>query len=244
MKKVTFNFRSSLKFLLTVTIIGIYWYWINQKIISDSNQVFGLTGFFLLICGSTAFFPLPANLVVLGAVKIYAPLLVAIIGAMGTLVAYFSEYIVFTFLFKLNRVAKFKNTWLYKKADSLFKNYQFFTLTFASFLPLPTEPLRIYVITQKYPKIRYMLSGFIGRFSRYFLLGYYGREYVNSVWFLSGVLLFPVFFLILIRISVSLFDLVKVKYFTKPADAPISLSIPFFNSSTNFQKPDLEQSLE
>jgi len=212
------NPKSIGKTLFALVMFAGYWYWINQKLITDSTQAFGLTGLFLLICAATAYFPLPANLLVLGAVKDFDPLLVAFIAAVATLFAYLSEYFVFTLLFKLNRVAEFKNSWLYQKVAPLFERQQFLILTFASFLPIPSEPLRIYAITRKYSKALFMLSGFFGRFPRYFLLGYYGKDYVTSIWFIVAVVLFPAVFLLVVRGVYNIVTFVRLKAgYSRPA---------------------------
>lgn len=211
MKKIRLNTRSILKFLLSILIVGIYWYWINKKLISDSGQVFSLTVFFLLMCTATAYFPLPANLLVVGAVAGADPGMVALVGGLATLVAYLSEYIFFTILFKFNKVANFKESWLYKSMAPLFDKSRFWILSFASFLPIPAEPLRIYAISQKYPKIQFMLAGFVGRVPRYFLLGYFGKDYVNSGWFIGAVFVFPGLLLLMIRGGISLVNYVKIR---------------------------------
>ncbi|MFQ5752339.1 MAG: hypothetical protein ACE5HI_10110 [bacterium] len=177
---------------------------------------------------------------VLGAVKNYHPWLVAIIGGTGTVVAYFSEYLFFTFLFRFNKVANFKNSWLYKKVAHLFDRHRFFILSFASFLPVPSESLRIYSISVKYSKFLYMIAGFIGRVPRYFLLGYYGKEYVNSVWFIIIVLLFPVTFLLAIRGFVSLINLIKMKTYAKTEESPVSIPVTIDSAATNLGDSDLE----
>jgi len=210
-KKIRLNTISILKFLLSILIVGIYWYWINKKLISDSGQVFSLTVFFLLMCTATAYFPLPANLLVVGAVAGTDPRMVALVGGLATLVAYLSEYIFFTILFKFNKVADFKGSWLYKSMAPLFDKSRFWILCFASFLPIPAEPLRIYAISQKYSKIKFMLAGFVGRVPRYFLLGYFGKDYVNSGWFLAAVFVFPGLLLLLIRGGISLVDYIKLR---------------------------------
>ncbi len=192
--------------------------------------MFGLTGFFLLMCVSTAYFPLPANLLVLGAVKSSDPWLVAIVAGFATIFAYLTEYLFFTLLFKFDRVANFKNSWLYQQAAPLFDKAKFFILAFASFLPIPSEPLRIYAITRKYSKYGYMMAGFVGRIPRYYLLGYYGKAYVNSPWFLIAVILFPVFFLLLIRGGVSLFGWTKAKLQDKPEEAAVSMPVSLTSS--------------
>lgn len=233
-----------LKTGLAGSLLAFYWYWINQKLIADTGQVFGLTGFFLLMSTATAYFPLPANILVLGAVKGNTALLVSFIAALSTVVAYLSEYLVFTILFRMKKIASFKGTWIYKKMTPLFDKHRFFILSFASFLPIPSEPLRIYAITQKYNKVSYISAGFVGRMPRYFLLGYFGKAYVDSIWFLLGVIVFPAVFLLFIRGAASVLKLLKVRFYAEPVEttpAPMalaSLGTPTENSSeTDMERP-------
>jgi len=123
--------------------------------------------------------------------------------------AYTLEYLTFTYLFKLKKVANLKDSWLYQTMTPLFNKYKFFVLSFTSFLPIPSEPLRIYAITQKYSILLFMLAGFVGRIPRYFLLGYYGKDYVNSLWFLIAVFVFPGILVIVMRGAVSLYVVVR-----------------------------------
>lgn len=216
-----------------IALLGLYWYWINQRVISDGDQVFGLAGFFLLMCTATAYFPLPANLLVLGAVKTFDPFLVAFVAAVATVVAYLSEYLFFTLIFKSKKMASFKNSWLYQKVAPLFNRHRFFILAFASFLPIPSEALRVYAITRGYNKLAFASAGFLGRLPRYFLLGYFGRAYVHSIWFLVAVFLFPGVFLLLIRASMAVAEYVKALYVEGrpkglPLSAPLRVSIPGF----------------
>lgn len=211
MKKLSLNPKKLLKVLSAGLLLALYWYWINQKIISDSNEVFGLLGFFLLMCTATAYFPLPANILVLGAVKSFSPLTVAAIAGLATIVAYLSEYFFFTFLFRLKKMANFKDSWLYKKVSPIFDKNPFFILSFSSFLPIPSEPIRIYAISRKYKMLLFLGAGFAGRLPRYFLLGFFGKEYVNSVPFLIGVIVFPAIFLLLIRGVFSLNSWVRTR---------------------------------
>ncbi len=221
--KIKLNPGKIVKALPGFLIVAIYWYWVNQRILSDSGQAFGLVSFFLLMSAATAFFPLPANIIVLGAVKDADPMLVALVGGCATLVAYLAEYVVFTLLFKSRKVANFRNSWLYQQAAPLFDRQKFTILSFASFLPIPSEPLRIYAITQKYSTILFMLAGFVGRMPRYFLLGYYGKDYVNSVWFIVAVFVFPALFLVMLKGGVQLSRSLRQRFAT-PAEAPVTVS--------------------
>ncbi len=210
-KKFKIDARGFLKVLPGFLVVAAYWYWVNKRIISGTDQTFGLLGFFLLMCTATAYFPLPANLLVLGAVKDTEPIMVALVGGFATLAAYASEYLVFSLLFKSKKIADFKDSWLYKQAAPLFDRHKFFILSFASFLPIPSEPLRIYAITKRYPVLLFALSGFTGRIPRYFLLGYYGQDYVNSLWFLAGVFLFPALLLALLKGAVMFVQKIKLR---------------------------------
>lgn len=218
MKRFKLDLRAILKTTFALTLVVFYWYWVNQRIISDTGESFSLVGFFVLMSFSTAFFPLPANIIVLGAVKTSDVLLVSILGGFATLIAYFLEYIVFTLLFKFNRIADVKKSWVYEKVQPLFNRHKFFILAFTSFLPIPSEPLRIYAITRRYPKLLYMFSGFVGRIPRYFLLGYYGKAYVNSVWFIAAVFIFPGVLLLIIKGCYSLVNLVRSRFWPEPVE--------------------------
>lgn len=238
-KKFKINLRALFKIIPAFFVVGIYWYWVNQRIISDTTQTFSLFGFFVLMSTATAYFPLPANLIVLGAVKNHDPLLISLVAGFATLIAYLSEYLIFTLLFKFNRVADFKNTWLYQRAAPLLDKNRFFILSFASFLPIPSEPLRIYAVTQRYSKVLFMLAGFLGRIPRYYLLGYYGKDYVNSIWFILAVFLFPGFLLLAIRGGVSLVNILRNKF---SPEVDKSTIIPVTVGHRNIQEPDLDNS--
>lgn len=230
MKKIKINFRELAKILPAFVLVALYWYWVNQRIVSDTGEAFSLTGFFLLMSAATAFFPLPANIIVLGAVKNSDPLLVAVLGGFATLFAYLFEYIFFSILFKFNRVANFKNTWIYRQAAPLFERQRFLILAFTSFLPIPSEPIRIYAITRNYPKALFMLGGFVGRIPRYFLLGYYGRDYVNSPWFLLAVFLFPAFLLFVIKGSFEFAMRMRERFKVTPEEgAALSVAVATSN---------------
>jgi membrane protein YqaA with SNARE-associated domain len=212
MKKIKLNPAALLKLILAFALLSMYWYWISQSLITESNNTFGLTTFFLLMGTATAYFPLPANILVLGAVRIYDPLLIAGVAGVATLIAYVSEYLFFSILFKFNKVSRFKQTWIYQKLKPLFEKHKFFILSFTSFLPIPSEALRIYAITQRYPVLLFALAGIVGRLPRYYLLGYYGRDYVSSPWFLLAVFVFPAVFLFVIRGVIGLAAMARKRY--------------------------------
>lgn len=241
MKKITLNWRSVILLTLSGSMVAVYWFWVNQKLIGGANLAFGLGSYFALMSAATAFFPLPANLIVLGAAKAYGALLVAFVGGLATIVAFLAEYVFFTFLFKIKKVANFKNNWLYKKAAPIFDRHRFFILSFVSFLPIPSEPIRIYAITTNYSKILFPLAGFVGRCPRYFLLVYFGKEYTDSVWFLLGVLIFPGLFLLLLKGIASLAEILQSRRRTKDLGPDIAATSSLASASSEIQDSNIAE---
>ncbi|RMD91903.1 MAG: hypothetical protein D6813_06885 [Calditrichaeota bacterium] len=224
--KIKINSLSDLfKASFAIILLVCYWFFVNHKIVSPDKDALSLLSFFLLMCTATAYFPLPANILVLIAVRNAHPAPVAFLAGLATMVAYLSEYLLFTRLFKFKNIAKFKNSWIYLKMTPLFNRHRFFILSFASFLPLPTEALRIYAITTQYSKLSYMSAGFVGRVPRYFLLGYFGKDYVHSMWFLVGVFLFPAVFLLILKGGSQFYNYLKLKYFPQRFASPV-LKVP------------------
>ncbi|HJZ13086.1 MAG TPA: hypothetical protein VJ521_13100, partial [Acidobacteriota bacterium] len=50
------------------------------------------------------------------------------------------------------------------------------TLSVATFLPIPIDVVRLLAISRAYPFVKYVLATFTGRFPRYLILAYLGRE--------------------------------------------------------------------
>jgi len=202
---------AGLKAVVGIAIAGFYWFWVNQRLISGDEAAFGFITLFFLISCATSFFPLPSNLILLGAVQTIPPFSAAVIAGFATIVAYGLEYIFFTQLFRLNKVGKVKETWIYEKVKPLFKSHKFLILSVTSFLPIPSEALRVYSITEKYSPTLYMLSGFTGRLPRYLLLGYFGKDYAQSLWFIVAVFVVPVILVLMMRGAYALVEALRAK---------------------------------
>jgi uncharacterized membrane protein YdjX (TVP38/TMEM64 family) len=181
------------------------------------------------MCTATAYFPLPANILVLGAVKTFDPLTVAVVGGIATVIALFCEYLFFSTLLKFKRIQGVRDSWLYRQMKPLFQRKQFLILTLTNFVPIPAEVLRIYAISERYSKWKFALSGLIGRIPRYFLLAYYGKSYVNSLGFLVAVFVFPIVLLLMLRLAVGIWN-----YTTRePVSERFSLSMALFREESN-----------
>jgi membrane protein YqaA with SNARE-associated domain len=96
--------------------------------------------------------------------------IVAMIGSAGTAIANLNEYHIFTFLLRLGRVYKIRQSRLYQKADHWFSISPFAIMTIASLVPIPVDVVRWLAITHRYRRDHYALASFIGRFVRYGLL--------------------------------------------------------------------------
>lgn len=139
-------------------------------------QVEILIVYLLYMSVAFTFLPLPTAWIVLWAAREVEPFSVAVIGTIGTCIANLHDYYIIHYLFRVERIKKAKNTRFYKKAVQWFGRAPFATLTVASFLPIPIDAVRILAVSADYPRRRYALATFAGRFPRYLLLAYLGYE--------------------------------------------------------------------
>jgi len=118
------------------------------------------------------FFPLPTPQIIMGYGEIgrFDPVMVAMVGAIGTCVAGLIDYTVITYIFKVEKVAKLKQTKTYKYCARFYNKVAFISLVIAGFTPIPFEPFRFLAAVTKYNRSKYVLSIFIGRAPRYYLL--------------------------------------------------------------------------
>jgi len=134
--------------------------------------------FYLSLC--CAFIPLPTTWIVLLAAsdwiaaQIGIPdhhferiVVVATVGAAATGMANLNEYHLITFLLKYRNVARIRETRLYQKASRWFETDPFKVLVAVSLIPIPIDVVRWLAITDRYPRDRYFLAYFIGRWIRY-----------------------------------------------------------------------------
>ena len=96
-------------------------------------------------------------------------LLVALVCAVGTMIANLNDYHGLVLVFRAKKVRKFGNTFFYRKADKWFEQAPFFLLLTVNFLPLPVAVVRWFAVTRAYPRWRLALAGFLGRLPRYWL---------------------------------------------------------------------------
>jgi membrane protein YqaA with SNARE-associated domain len=139
-------------------------------------QVEALILYLLYMSVAFTFLPLPTAWIVLWAAREVEPFSVALIGTVGTVIANLHDYYIIHYLFRVERIKKAKNTRFYRKSVEWFRRAPFATLSIASFLPIPIDAVRILAVSTDYPRRRYALATFAGRFPRYLLLAYLGYE--------------------------------------------------------------------
>lgn len=132
----------------------------------------------LLLYTSVActFLPLPTMWIVLWAAREAGPVPVALVASLGTCVANLHDYYIVNGLCRLGRVQQARSTRTYARAVGWFRRAPFLALAVATFLPLSVDPVRLLAISAGYPRRRYVLATFAGRFPRYLLLAVLGHE--------------------------------------------------------------------
>jgi membrane protein YqaA with SNARE-associated domain len=130
--------------------------------------------FYLSLC--CTFLPLPTTWVILllacndiGLVESIPWRLVVVATACSaaTLAANLNEYHILTFLLRYRSVGSVRNTRLYRRASRWFTVSPFWTVTLFSLIPIPVDVVRMLAVASQYPRLRFGVANFIGRFFRY-----------------------------------------------------------------------------
>ena len=135
-----------------------------------------LFGYFLYMCLACQFFPIPTLPPIAFTAKLFHPALVAGVGAVGTCIANLNDYVILGWLFRHQKVRKIRDISTYRKLLSFFDRFAFITLSVAAFLPIPLDVIRMLAISRAYPFPKYIAATFVGRFPRYLIIAYLGKE--------------------------------------------------------------------
>jgi membrane protein YqaA with SNARE-associated domain len=135
-----------------------------------------LFGYFVYMCLACQFFPIPTLPPIAFAAKIFHPMLIAAVGAMGTCIANLNDYVILGWLFRHKRVRKIRDIHSYKRLLTFFDRFAFLTLSVAAFLPIPLDVIRLLAISRAYSFPKYVAATFVGRFPRYLIIAYLGKE--------------------------------------------------------------------
>jgi membrane protein YqaA with SNARE-associated domain len=135
-----------------------------------------LFGYFVYMCLACQFFPIPTLPPIAFTAKLFHPVLVAATGAVGTCVANLNDYVILGWMFRHHKVRKIRDISTYKRLLTFFDRYAFLTLSVAAFLPIPLDVIRLLAISRAYSFPKYVGAAFVGRFPRYLLIAYLGKE--------------------------------------------------------------------
>jgi membrane protein YqaA with SNARE-associated domain len=135
-----------------------------------------LYGYFVYMCLACQFFPIPTLPPIAFTAKVFHPVVVAAVGAFGTSIANLNDYVILGWLFRHHRVKKIRDISAYRRLLTFFDRYAFLTLSGASFLPIPVDVVRLLAISRAYSFPKYVAAAFVGRFPRYLLIAYLGKE--------------------------------------------------------------------
>lgn len=153
--------------------------WATHLILMGVKQT-SLPQFFTYMCLACTFIPLPTIPPILYISREFNPLLVAVLGAIGTCLANLNDYYLITYFSHWQWVKKFRKNRLWSLMVWLFNLQPFLTLSLAAFVPIPIDFVRFLAITNKYNRFLYSLAYFAGRFPRYFMIAYLGYYYQPS----------------------------------------------------------------
>jgi len=106
--------------------------------------------------------------------KLYPPWIVAICAGIAISVIEFVNYQILMFMINLRKIRRFREKQSYQRAEHYFSKFPFLSLLFACLTPVPFIPFRVLAVTTGYPARKYVLSVFIGRTPRFYLLAWIG----------------------------------------------------------------------
>ena len=131
---------------------------------------------FLWLCFCCQFIPLPTIPPIAFTAKAFHWVLVAAVSAAGTCIANLNDYAILGYLFRHKRVKKIRDLNAYRKLLKFFDKHAFLTLVVGTFLPIPIDVVRLLAISRVYSFWKYIAATFVGRFPRYLIIAYAGRE--------------------------------------------------------------------
>ena len=124
---------------------------------------------------ANSFVPVPHELGMIYFGQYYAPSLVALVAAAGTVMVCFIDYQAMNFAFGLKHLRRIKESDAYCGAMQYFLQAPFICLVLAAAMPfIPFYLFRVLSPTAGYSLRKYMLAVFVGRLPRYYVFALMG----------------------------------------------------------------------
>lgn len=157
-----------------------------------------LYAFYLSLC--CAFVPAPTTWIVLLVAsdfiaqqlgvqddRLARVVVVATVGSFATGMANLNEYHLITFLLQYRGIARVRETRFYRTAADWFEVNPFLVLVAISLIPIPIDVVRWLAITDRYPRGKYFLAYFIGRWVRYAIWAVTAMALALKTWHILAI---------------------------------------------------------
>lgn len=176
------NRKTKIKFLTYFAFISIFLIaWILVKILLPHYNPLIIFCFYTAI--SNFFIPwMPHEPAVMFFGTLFSPLIIALAGGISTCWIEFFNYEILRFITDIEKVQNLTSKEFYKKVERFFVKIPFLALIVAGFTPVPFAPFRVLSVTSKYHILKYLLSVFVGRTSRYYILAFTGAALDLPIW--------------------------------------------------------------
>lgn len=109
-------------------------------------------------------------------------LIIALVGALGTSLANLIDYEILGTVMQTKLARKITDSKHYQASIRAFNKYAFIALTAVNFAAFSLDVVRFVAISARYPRWKYIISTFIGRFARYALLAIFGQIFKIPIW--------------------------------------------------------------
>jgi membrane protein YqaA with SNARE-associated domain len=159
-----------LQIILVITLLAV---WLSSASIRSSKSLWVL--FFYSFPSEFLIAVVPHEPILIYFGKFYAPLTVAAVAIVSTLMTEALNYSAFKYITDTQIFQKIRHKKTVNKIIQLFQRSPFLAIWIAGFTPVPFYPFRFLVVLARYPLFRYILALLLSRTPRFYILAYLGH---------------------------------------------------------------------
>jgi membrane protein YqaA with SNARE-associated domain len=116
-------------------------------------------------------------------------LIVAAVGAFGSMMANLNDYHIFTWMLRHHRIAAVRHTRAYQRAAKWFSRSPFLIVVVFNLIPIPVDVVRMLATTYRYPRLPFAAANYVGRFVRYGIIAFVTYKLAEYGWVATVALL-------------------------------------------------------